>query len=92
MKLSGDKISHLTHVVYKGLQERKTIVPLSEDSEVRREIKRVITRELKISEDIDQFVCNKLESYSKKIYEGSGEWEVLYRKFYNEEVSKRGRG
>jgi hypothetical protein len=78
--------------VYKGLQERKTIVPLSEDSEIRREIKRVITKELKISEDIDQFVCNKLESYSKKIYEGSDEWEVLYKKFYNEEVSKRGRG
>ena len=92
MKLSNDKISHLSHVVYKGLQERKTIVPLSEDSEIRREIKRVITKELKISEDIDQFVCNKLESYSKKIYEGSNEWEVLYRKFYNEEVSKRGRG
>ena len=92
MKLSNDKISHLSHVVYKGLQERKTIVPLSEDSEIRREIKRVITKELKISEDIDQFVCNKLESYSKTIYEGSNEWEVLYRKFYNEEVSKRGRG
>ena len=92
MKLSNDKISHLSHVVYKGLQERNAITPLSEDGVIRREIKRVINRELKISEDIDKFVCDKLESYSKKIYEGSDEWEVLYKKFYNEEVSKKGRG
>ena len=91
MKLSNDKISHLSHVVYKGLLERNAITPLSEDGVIRREIKRVINRELKISEDIDKFVCDKLESYSKKIYEGSDEWEVLYKKFYNEEVAKKGR-
>lgn len=92
MRLSDDKISHLSHVVYKGLIEKQAITPLAEDSIIRREIKRVIIRELKIAEDIDRFVRQKLESYSKKIYEGSTEWDVLYQKFFNEEASKKGRG
>lgn len=92
MRLSDDKISHLTHVVYKGLLQKAVIVPISEDSVIRREMKRVIMRELKVSEEIDVFVRNKLESYAKKIYEGSPEWDVLYHKFFNEETAKKGRG
>ena len=52
----------------------------------------VITKELKLAEAIEESVRKKLESYSKKIYEGSSEWEVLYRKFFEEESSKKGRG
>ncbi len=92
MRLSDEKISHLSHVVYKGLKDRNAITPLTEDGLIRRDMQRVIIKELKIADDIDEFVCNKLQSYSKKIYEGSSEWEVLYKKFYDEEVSKRGRG
>jgi hypothetical protein len=92
MRLSDDKISHLSHVVFKGLMDRQAIEPLAEDSTIRREIKRVIIKELKLAEDIDRFVRQKLESYSKKIYEGSTEWDVLYQKFFNEEASKKGRG
>ena len=92
MRLSDEKITHLAHVVYKGLKDKKAITPLAEDGLVRRDIKRAINRELKVAEDIDVFVSNKLQSYSKKIYEGSAEWEVLYQKFFNEEISKRGWG
>jgi hypothetical protein len=54
-------------------------------------MKRVIAKELKINADIDTSVRNKLNSYSKKIPEGSPEWEVLYQKFFHEEASKKGR-
>ncbi|MBI4843397.1 MAG: DUF507 family protein [Nitrospirae bacterium] len=91
MKLSDDKVSHLSHVILSGLKARKTVTPLTEDSAIRREIKNIINRELKLSEGIDRKVSAKLMSYTKKIIEGSPEWEVLYQKFYNEEMSKLGR-
>ncbi len=90
MKLSDEKISHLTHVLLKRLLERKVITPLADDVTIRREIKRIIVDELKIAEEIDTIVRKKLESYSKKIYEGSTEWEVLYHKFFTEESTKKG--
>jgi hypothetical protein len=91
MRLSDDKVSHLTHVVLKGLIEKKAIIPAEEEGAIRREMKRIIVKELKVAEDIDEKVTKKLQSYSKKIYEGSSEWEVLYQKFYEEESAKKGR-
>lgn len=91
MRLSDDKISHMTHIVLKGLIDREAIYPLADEGNIRREIKRVIVSELKLAEAIDEAVRRKLQSYSKKIYEGSSEWEVLYQKFFAEEVAKKGR-
>ncbi len=91
MRLSDEKLTLLTHVLLRGLLKNDVIIPLAEEAEIRREIKRIITKELKISADIDTSVRNKLHSYSKKIPEGSAEWEVLYQKFFSEETAKKGR-
>jgi hypothetical protein len=91
MMLSEDKISHLSHVLLKGLIERNLIEPIDEEGKIRAEIKRTIISELKIGEDINDVVRKKLLSFSKKIAEGSPEWEVLYRKFFREEERKKGR-
>jgi hypothetical protein len=91
MSLSDEKVTHLTHILLQGLLDQGVINPVVEDSDIRREMKRVIAKELKISADIDTSVRNKLNSYSKKIPEGSPEWEVLYQKFFHEEASKKGR-
>lgn len=89
--LSDDKISHLTHVVLKGLINKGLITLLSEEGQIRREIRRVIAKELKIAADIDEAVRIKLCSYSKKIPEGSPEWDILYHRFFHEEAAKKGR-
>ncbi len=91
MRLSDEKISHLTHVVLKGLLNKEAIVPLTEEGLIRREIRSVITGELKIAGDIDTLVRKKLQSYSKKILEGTTEWDVLYQRFSQEEMAKKGR-
>jgi hypothetical protein len=91
MSLSDEKVTHLTHILLQGLLDQGVINPVVEDSDIRREMKRVIAKELKINADIDASVRNKLNSYSKKIPEGSPEWEVLYQKFFHEEASKKGR-
>jgi uncharacterized protein len=92
MMLSDDKISHLSHVLLKGLLERKLVEPIEEDGKVRTEMKRTIISELKIGEEIDSVVRRKLQSYAKKIVEGTAEWEILYKKFFREEEAKKGRG
>lgn len=92
MMLSEDKITHLTHVLLKGLIERDLVEILEEEGKIRAEIKRTIIAELKVGEDIDATVRRKLQSFSKKLAEGGTEWEVLYKKFFREEEVRRGRG
>jgi len=91
MMLSDDKIMHLSHILLKGLTVKKLIEVIEEESKIRSEIKRSIISELKIGEQIDSAVRRKLQSFSKKIVEGSPEWEILYKKFFREEEIKRGR-
>jgi hypothetical protein len=89
--LSEEKITHLTHVLLKGLIDRNLVEVNDEEGTIRREIKRIIANELKIGTDIDEAVRKKLQSFSRKLVEGSPEWEVLYKKFFREEEIKRGR-
>jgi uncharacterized protein len=91
MMLSDDKISHLSHVLLKGLTEKKLIQVEEDEGKVRTEIKRTIVSELKVGEGIDAIVKSKLQSFSKKMVEGSPEWEIMYKKFFREEEIKKGR-
>ena len=91
MLLSEDRISHLSHLILKGLLQSDRTAFLQEDVKILREIKWIITQDLQIEEEMDQAVRAKLGSYSRPLAEGSPEWEVLYNKFLNEERQKRKR-
>lgn len=88
--LSEEKITHISHLLLRELIGRGIVSLKEEEGKIRRQIRRSITEELKIGEEIDEAVRKKLQSYSRKIVEGSPEWEVLYRKFCKEEGQKRG--
>ncbi len=91
MMLSDEKILHLSHIILKGLIGKKLIEVTAEEGKIRAEIKKTIILELKIGEEIDSTIRKKLQSFSRKIVEGSPEWEILYKKFFREEEVKRGR-
>ncbi len=54
-----------------------------------KEIKRVLVDSMNVEEQIHRLVRSRLQSYSRRIPEGSSEWDVLYEKTYREELSKR---
>ena len=91
MMLSDDKINVLTNKLLRGLIGGNLIIPKEDEMVLRKEIKRTIIGELKIGEEIDGAVRRKLQSFSRKLVEGSTEWDVLYKKFFEEEEVKRGR-
>jgi hypothetical protein len=43
---------------------------------------------MRADEMIDALVRRKIESQKRSIPEGSSEWDVLYRKYFDEEVAK----
>lgn len=91
MRLSREKINHISRLIIKELAESDGIEFLREPNEVRLEIVRLITDELRIDDEIDEQVRKTLNSYSRKIVEGSREWEVMYNKLYDEVFNKRRR-
>ena len=60
-----------------------------EESDIRLETARIIQEELRDDEVIDQAVRYKIESQARDIPEGSEEWDILYRRYYDDEMGKR---
>ena len=54
--------------------------------EARKALEKLLTDETKI----DAAARQKISSQRKIIMEGSQEWDILYRKYYNDEVKKLG--
>jgi hypothetical protein len=89
MSLSRPKINHLSQLIVKNLQQTSAVRLRKAENDVRLQIVKTLTDELKIEESIDAEVRRKLASYSRKILEGSREWDVMYQKFSEQEMKKR---
>jgi hypothetical protein len=64
---------------------------LDESNEIRLSIVRSIEEEMNLYDVINKKAIEKIESQKKPIKEGSREWEILYRKYYNDEIAKLGK-
>jgi len=90
--LSEDKVSHLSHIILQAVKKSPLVKMNSADGAVLKDIKKILATELAQEEEIDRKVRAKLSSYSRGIVEGSSEWDVLYRKTFEEELRKHSRG
>jgi len=90
-RLSREKINFLARQVLNSLFENDEVEFLFEPNEIRLSVVKSIEEELKLYDLIDKKAIEKIQSQKKAIEEGSREWEILYRKYYNEEISKLGK-
>ena len=88
MKLSREKVLCLSHLILEAMNQDEGVEFFADPQEIRQEIVRLISDELKTDEAIDALVRRKIESQKRPILEGSDEWEVLYRKYYEDEVTR----
>lgn len=89
MSLSRPKINHLSQLIVKALRNSGQVKFLKPENDARLQVVKTLTDELKIEETVDLEVRRKLASYSRKIVEGDREWDVMYQKFYEQEMKKR---
>ena len=89
MRLSEDRISHLSHLVLDRLMQDRNVDAVQAEERILREIKRTITDELKFDDEADDAVRRMIQSLSRRVPEGSREWEVLYQKYREEELRRR---
>ncbi len=91
IRLSREKINYLSRKVLEFLFENDEVEFLDEPNEIRLNIVQSIEEEMHLYELIDKRATEKIETQKKPIKEGSREWEILYRKYYNEEINKLGK-
>ena len=89
MRLTEERISHLSHLIVDALW-RDDLMDFDREEVVLQEVKRTIRDYLKVEDEVDELVRRKIRSMSRVIPEGGREWEILYRRFFEEEMRKRG--
>ena len=90
MRLSRDKINKLAHTVADALAEMDKVEFVEDRNTIRMEARRILEELMAEEAKIDQAARQKIENQRRTITEGTQEWDILYRKYYNEEVKKLG--
>ena len=90
MRISREKINKLAHAVADTLATMENVEFLEDRNSIRVETRNILEKLLTEEARIDAAARQKIESQRRTILEGSQEWDILYRKYYNEEVKKLG--
>jgi uncharacterized protein len=90
MRISRDKLNKLAHTVADTLADINEVGFFEDRNTIRQEARKALETLLNQEAGIDAAARQKIASQRKIILEGSQEWDILYRKYYNDEVRKLG--
>ena len=90
MRISRDKVNVLAKRILDALKELDAVEFVEDPNTIRTETRNLLEALLKDEEKIDAAARQKIESQKRTIMEGTQEWDILYRKYYQDEVKKLG--
>ena len=80
----------LSHLVTDVLVASDDVEFIEDRTTIRQNVVEILLGLLKEEEQVDAQVRQKIASQKKEILEGSEEWDLLYRKYYAEEMRRIG--
>lgn len=90
MIITEDRQSHLARVITDAIWD-DDLVDYSDDEMALRLAKKAIAEFVKEDEEVDTKAREKVASLKRGVVEGSPEWDILYKKYYEEERGRRGK-
>lgn len=87
MRWSEDRISHLAHQVFNDLWQGD-LIEAEDAGRALTSLKNALNGIVRAEEEVDTLVRDKLNKQKKII--GSHDWQLLYGRYYREEMEKRG--
>jgi hypothetical protein len=91
LRLSREKITRISHQVAEAMRVDADVILKTDLNEIRLEVMKLINSRLKVDEMLDTKVRERIASFKRKIPEGGQEWQVLYRRYYEEELNVLGK-
>lgn len=85
-RLSDNRIAALARVVLRVIAAEGEV--LSERTALV-EARRILSEHFQRDDKIDEIVRRKIASLSRQVPQGSAEWDILYRRYFEEETRKR---
>ena len=86
MRLSREKVNLLSHQITEKLASIDAVEFIEDRNTIRLAVVDTLMKWLRKEEEVDKAARQKIETQKRAIPEGSAEWEILYRKYYEEEM------
>ena len=90
MRLTREKIVRISHQLVDLLVQSNEVEFIEDRDTIRQHMVQTMTNVLKEEERVEVEVRRRITSQKKEILEGSEEWDVLFRKYYSEELRRMG--
>ena len=90
MRISREKIVRLSHQITEVLVASEDVEFVDDRDTIRQQVVLILTATLKEEEKVELEVRKKIGSQKKEILEGSEEWDVLFKKYYADELRRMG--
>ncbi|MCP4219432.1 MAG: DUF507 family protein [bacterium] len=91
LKLSRNKVNCLAALVTEYIQKNEEVDYSGDIGNVRFKIFHLIMDELRLYERVELTAKERIKTQKRAVPEGSREWEILFRKFITEELTKLGK-
>ncbi|MCZ6695067.1 MAG: DUF507 family protein [Acidobacteria bacterium] len=88
MRLNHERCVHLSHRFLEALEEEDSVDFLRDLNVVRLRALQILEAEMMREEEMEESIRRRITTQKRDIPEGSPEWEVLFRNYYEEEVRK----
>jgi uncharacterized protein len=90
MRLTREKIVRISHQLIDLLVQSNDVEFVEDRDTIRQHMVQTMTNVLKEEEKVEVEVRKRITSQKKEILEGSEEWDVLFRKYYSDELRRMG--
>lgn len=90
MKLTREKIIQLSHQVITAIESLDEVEIFEEPNTIRQAVVKILNDLMLEEEKMDASVRQHITSQRRVIPEGGAEWDILYRKYYNDALRKLG--
>jgi hypothetical protein len=88
VRLSHERCVHLSHLFVNALEDDEGVEFLRDPNDVRLKVLQILESELLKEDELEESIRRKIASQKREIPEGSPEWDLLFRKYYDEELKK----
>jgi hypothetical protein len=87
-RLSHERCVHLSHLFVNALEDEDSVEFLEDPNDIRLKVLQILEQEMAREEEMEEGIRRKIAGQRRDIPEGSAEWDLLFRKYYEEEMKK----
>ena len=88
MRLSHERCVSLSHQAINLLEDDVQVEFLRDPNDIRLKILQILESEMARQDEIEEAIRRRILAQRRDLPEGSAEWDLLFRKYYEDEMKK----